>query len=52
MPGVKHVFLGSGLRFDLLTEDRDRRYLEQIAAHQVSGLLKVAPEHCDDRVLA
>ena len=52
IPGVKHVFLGSGLRFDLLTTDRDRRYLEQIAAHQVSGLLKVAPEHCDDRVLA
>ena len=51
VPGVQHVFLGSGLRFDLLTEDRDRRYLEQIAAHQVSGLLKVAPEHCDDRVL-
>ncbi len=51
VPGVKHVFLGSGLRFDLLCEDRDRRYLEQIAAHQVSGLLKVAPEHCDDRVL-
>ncbi len=51
VPGVKHVFLGSGLRFDLLTEDRDRRYLEQIAAHQVSGLLKVAPEHCDDHVL-
>jgi uncharacterized radical SAM protein YgiQ len=51
VPGVKHVFLGSGLRFDLLTEDRDRRYLEQVAAHQVSGLLKVAPEHCDDRVL-
>jgi uncharacterized radical SAM protein YgiQ len=51
VPGVKHVFVGSGLRFDLLTEDRDRRYLEQLAAHQVSGLLKVAPEHCDDRVL-
>jgi len=48
---VKHVFLGSGLRFDLLTRDSDRRYLEQIAAHQVSGLLKVAPEHCDNRVL-
>lgn len=51
VPGVKHVFLGSGLRFDLLVEERDRRYLEQIAAHQVSGLLKIAPEHCDDRVL-
>jgi len=51
VPGIKHVFLGSGLRFDLLVEDRDRRYLEQIAAHQVSGLLKIAPEHCDDHVL-
>jgi len=48
---VKHVFLGSGLRHDLLTRDSDRRYLEQIAAHQVSGLLKVAPEHCDNQVL-
>jgi uncharacterized radical SAM protein YgiQ len=52
VPGVKHVFLGSGLRFDLLVRDSDRRYLEQIAAHQVSGLLKIAPEHGDDRVLA
>ncbi len=51
VPGVKHVFLGSGLRFDLLVRDSDRRYLEQVAAHQVSGLLKVAPEHCDDHVL-
>ena len=51
VPRVKHVFLGSGLRFDLLVRDSDRRYLDQIAAHQVSGLLKVAPEHGDDRVL-
>jgi uncharacterized radical SAM protein YgiQ len=51
VPGVKHVFLGSGLRFDLLVDDRARPYLEQVAAHQVSGLLKVAPEHCDDAVL-
>lgn len=51
LPRVKHVFLGSGLRFDLLHRDSDRRYLEQIAAHHVSGLLKVAPEHCDNRVL-
>ena len=52
VPGVKHVFLGSGLRFDLLVDDSARRYLEQICAHQISGILKVAPEHADDGVLA
>lgn len=51
VPGVKHVFLSSGLRFDLLVDDADRPYLEEVCAHHVSGLLKVAPEHCDDRVL-
>jgi len=52
IPGVKHVFIGSGLRLDLLVDDAAREYLEQICAHQVSGLMKVAPEHCDDGVLA
>lgn len=51
LPGVKHVFLGSGLRHDLLADDAAEPYLRQICAHQVSGLLKVAPEHCDDAVL-
>lgn len=51
VPGVKHVFLGSGLRHDLLTGPAADPYLRQICAHQVSGLLKVAPEHCDDGVL-
>jgi uncharacterized radical SAM protein YgiQ len=51
VPGVKHVFLGSGLRHDLLTGPAADAYLRQICAHQVSGLLKVAPEHCDDGVL-
>jgi uncharacterized radical SAM protein YgiQ len=51
VPGVKHVFLGSGLRHDLLVGPAADAYLRQICAHQVSGLLKVAPEHCDDGVL-
>ncbi len=51
IPGVKHVFIGSGLRHDLLADDEARPYLEQICRYQVSGLLKVAPEHCDDGVL-
>ena len=51
LPGVKHVFIGSGLRLDLLADDAAEPYLRQICEHQVSGLLKVAPEHCDDLVL-
>ena len=42
VPKVKHVFIGSGLRYDLLPEDR--QIMERICAH-VSGQLKVAPEH-------
>lgn len=51
LPGVKHVFIGSGLRLDLLVDDEAQPYLRQICQHQVSGLMKVAPEHCDDAVL-
>jgi uncharacterized radical SAM protein YgiQ len=48
---VKHVFVGSGLRFDLLVDDYAREYLEEICRYHVSGLLKVAPEHCSNEVL-
>ena len=51
LPGVKHVFIGSGLRFDLLVQPEAGPYLEQICAHQISGILKVAPEHRSDGVL-
>jgi uncharacterized radical SAM protein YgiQ len=42
VPGIKHVFIGSGLRYDLVPADRE--IIEQICSH-VSGQLKVAPEH-------
>jgi uncharacterized radical SAM protein YgiQ len=48
---VKHVFLSSGLRFDLLVCKSAQPYLEQVCSHHISGLLKVAPEHCSDAVL-
>ena len=51
VPGVKHVFIGSGLRYDLLVQPEAQPYLEQVCAHQISGLLKVAPEHRSDAVL-
>lgn len=49
---VKHVFIGSGLRYDLLVNPEDKDYLEEICRYHISGLLKVAPEHCDNKVLA
>jgi len=51
IPKVKHLFIGSGLRFDLLIDDYAREYLEEICRYHVSGLLKVAPEHCSNEVL-
>ncbi len=51
LPGVKKVFIRSGLRFDYLLQDRDGRFLEELVRHHVSGQLKVAPEHCSPAVL-
>jgi uncharacterized radical SAM protein YgiQ len=45
--GVKHVFVGSGVRYDLAQADErnGETYLEELVGHHVSGQLKVAPEH-------
>jgi uncharacterized radical SAM protein YgiQ len=50
---VKHVFVASGIRPDLVAADRacGDRYIEEIARHHVSGQLKLAPEHVVPRVL-
>ncbi|MBI3039977.1 radical SAM protein, partial [bacterium] len=48
--GIKHVFLGSGLRFDLIRSE-DWEDLEYIVRNHVSGQLKIAPEHVDKTVL-
>jgi len=51
IPGVKKVFVGSGIRYDLvLADDPGSRYLEDLCTHHVSGHLKVAPEHISSRV--
>jgi len=44
IPGVRKVFIGSGIRYDLVLAD-DSEYLSLICDHHVSGHLKVAPEH-------
>ncbi|TVR69941.1 MAG: YgiQ family radical SAM protein [Spirochaetaceae bacterium] len=45
LPGVKKVFVRSGLRFDYLLMDRDETFLRELCEHHISGRLKVAPEH-------
>lgn len=49
MKGIKHVFVSSGIRYDLALKDEN--YIRQIAAFHTSGLLKVAPEHSEPNVL-
>jgi len=51
IPGVKHVFISSGFRYDLLAEDDAEEYLTQICKFNISGQMKVAPEHVVDAVL-
>lgn len=51
LDGVKKVFIRSGIRFDYLLMDKDGKYLKELVENHISGQLKVAPEHCSDRVL-
>ncbi|RMG85010.1 MAG: YgiQ family radical SAM protein [Bacteroidetes bacterium] len=57
-PKVKKAFIGSGIRYDLLTESYNKNhdgsldeYLEQVVTCHISGRLKVAPEHTSDGTL-
>jgi uncharacterized radical SAM protein YgiQ len=52
VPGVKRVFIRSGIRYDVLLAGDNREFLRELCAHHVSGQLKVAPEHVADRTLA
>ncbi|GHU98184.1 hypothetical protein FACS1894211_01520 [Clostridia bacterium] len=51
LPGVKKVFIRSGIRFDYLMYDADKTAFREIVRHHISGQLKVAPEHVSDNVL-
>jgi uncharacterized radical SAM protein YgiQ len=50
VPGVKKVTIASGVRYDLAV--RSPEYITELAAHHVSGLLKIAPEHSEPAPLA
>ena len=51
LPGVKKVFIRSGIGFDYLIYDRDDTFFREMVEHHISGQLKVAPEHIADPVL-
>jgi len=52
LPGVKKVFIRSGIRFDYLLADPDDTFFRELVEHHISGQLKVAPEHIADAVLS
>lgn len=52
LPGIKKVFIRSGIRFDYLLADPDDTFFRELVEHHVSGQLKVAPEHICDSVLS
>jgi uncharacterized radical SAM protein YgiQ len=53
VPGVKQAVVASGVRYDLLLADRKQgaSYLREVVRHHVSGQMKIAPEHSEERVL-
>jgi uncharacterized radical SAM protein YgiQ len=53
MKHVKKAFVNSGIRYDLINEDKKRgaEYLKTLVDHHISGQMKVAPEHTEDNVL-
>ena len=52
VPGVKKVFIRSGIRFDYVLADKDKTFLSELVRHHISGQLRVAPEHVSDIVLS
>ncbi len=45
LPGIKRIFIASGLRYDLAVEDPE--YVQELVSHHVGGYLKIAPEHSE-----
>lgn len=57
VPGVRHSFIGSGIRYDLFLDEKgflddvSAAYMSELVIRHISGRLKVAPEHTEDHVL-
>ena len=52
VPGVKKVFIRSGIRYDYMMADKNEDFFRKLVTEHTSGQLKVAPEHCSSHVLA
>lgn len=52
--GIKKAFVQSGIRYDIIAKDKSHgeTYLRELVNHHISGQMKIAPEHTEDRVLA
>jgi len=53
IPGIRKAFVASGIRYDLITEDKKHgyNYLKSLVKDHISGQMKVAPEHTEQHVL-
>ncbi|WP_160687392.1 YgiQ family radical SAM protein [Clostridium sp. C2-6-12] len=51
LPGIKKVFVRSGIRYDYLIHDKNDSFFKELCEHHISGQLKVAPEHVVPKVL-
>lgn len=51
LPGIKKVFIRSGIRYDYLLADSDDSFIRELCRYHISGQLRVAPEHITDHVL-
>ncbi len=51
VPGVKKVFVRSGIRYDYLLKDTHSNLLKELVEHHISGQLRIAPEHLSNNVL-
>lgn len=51
LPGIKKVFIRSGIRYDYLLADKKQEFLDVLCRYHISGLLKIAPEHIAPPVL-
>ena len=53
LPHIKKAFVNSGIRYDLINEDKrhGQEYLKTLVDHHISGQMKVAPEHTEDKIL-
>ena len=51
IPGIKKVFIRSGIRYDFMLKDKNNDFFKELVKYHISGQLKVAPEHCSAAVL-